>query len=134
MPPLPVLVVVIDEFAELFKMMGREIEESLDQICRQGRAYWVHLLDGQPADRHPRRKADGEHGVSAGAADQDAAGGRGDRGAERGEPQGFWAVLLLKGSVDGTLTKFQGEFLWREYRKPGTEDFDDGAPARRGRR
>ena len=24
------------------------------------------------------------------------------------------------------LTKFQGEFLWREYRKPGTEDFDDG--------
>ena len=43
LPPLPVLMVVIDEFAELFKMMGREVEESLDRICRQGRAYWVHL-------------------------------------------------------------------------------------------
>ena len=31
--------------------------------------------------------------------------------------------------MDGELTKFQGEFLWREYRKPGTEDFDDGAQA-----
>ena len=26
-----------------------------------------------------------------------------------------------------SLTKFQGEYLWREYRKPGTEDFDDGS-------
>lgn len=43
MPALPVLMVVIDEFAELFKLMGSEIQVALDRICRQGRAYWVHL-------------------------------------------------------------------------------------------
>lgn len=35
-------------------------------------------------------------------------------------------MLFLAGQpANGTLTKFQGEFLWREYRKPGTEDLDD---------
>jgi len=43
LPALPVLMVVIDEFAELFKLMGSEIQVALDRICRQGRAYWVHL-------------------------------------------------------------------------------------------
>ncbi|KAA1244818.1 type VII secretion protein EccCa, partial [Mycobacterium simiae] len=44
LPALPALVVVIDEFAELYRMMANDIAEALDQICRQGRAYWIHLL------------------------------------------------------------------------------------------
>ena len=48
-------------------------------------------------------------------------------GAEFGEPERLWAVLPL--CWTGSLTKFQGENLWREYRKPGTEDFDDGVQA-----
>ena len=44
LPPLPVLVVIVDEFAELYQMLADDIQETLDRICRQGRAYWMHLL------------------------------------------------------------------------------------------
>ena len=50
LPPLPVLVVVVDEFAELFRMLGRDIDDVLDNICRQGRAVLGASFDGQPGD------------------------------------------------------------------------------------
>ncbi|SOJ57048.1 ESX-5 secretion system protein EccC5 [Mycobacterium simulans] len=44
--------------------------------------------------------------------------------------KGSGQCYFLEGSPqNGTLTKFQGEFLWREYRKPGTEDLDSGPQA-----
>ncbi|MBY0441529.1 MAG: type VII secretion protein EccCa, partial [Mycobacteriaceae bacterium] len=43
MPPLPMLVVVIDEFYEWFRIMPTAVDV-LDSIGRQGRAYWIHLM------------------------------------------------------------------------------------------
>lgn len=44
--------------------------------------------------------------------------------------KGSGQCYFLAGSPqNGTLTKFQGEFLWREYRKPGTEDLEAGPQA-----
>ena len=42
-PPLPMLVVVIDEFYEWFRIMPTAVDV-LDSIGRQGRAYWIHLM------------------------------------------------------------------------------------------
>ena len=126
LPPLPVLVVVVDEFAELFRMLGGEIDAVLDNICRQGRAYWVHLLMASQVIDSRAEKLMGNMGY---------------RLALKAKTQGAAMAIgvpnsvNLRGSgqcylhVDGELTKFQGEYLWREYRKPGTEDFDDGAQA-----
>ena len=126
LPPLPVLVVVIDEFAELFKMLGRDIDDVLDNICRQGRAYWVHLLMASQVIESRAEKLMGNMGFRLALKAKTSA-----AAMAIGVPNS----VNLRGSgqcylyLDGDLTKFQGENLWREYRRPGTEDFDDGAQA-----
>ncbi len=123
LPALPVLVVVVDEFAELFKMMSSDIQDTLDQLCRQGRAYWMHLLMASQEVGTRAEKLMENMGYRMALQTKTAS-----AAAQIGVPN----AVNLKGSgqcyffVDGALTKFQGEFLWREYRKPGTEDFDDG--------
>jgi type VII secretion protein EccCa/type VII secretion protein EccCb len=129
LPPLPVLVVVIDEFAELFKLMGKEIEESLNQICRQGRAYWVHLLmaSQQIEPRAEKLLENMGYRMALMAKTTTAATLIGVPNAVH--LKGSGQCYFLEGSpASGTLTKFHGEFLWREYRKPGTEDLDAGGP------
>lgn len=130
LPPLPVLMVVIDEFAELFKMMGREIEDSLDRICRQGRAYWVHLhMASQQIDTRAERLLENMgYRLALMTKTAQAASAIGVPNAVN--LKGSGQCYFLEGSAqNGTLTKFQGEFLWREYRKPGTEDLDVGPQA-----
>lgn len=130
LPALPVLMVVIDEFAELFKMMGREIEESLDRICRQGRAYWVHLhMASQQIDTRAERLLENMgYRLALMTKTAQAASAIGVPNAVN--LKGSGQCYFLEGSPqNGTLTKFQGEFLWREYRKPGTEDLEAGPQA-----
>lgn len=130
LPPLPVLMVVIDEFAELFKMMGREVEESLDRICRQGRAYWVHLhMASQQIDTRAERLLENMgYRLALMTKTAQAASAIGVPNAVN--LKGSGQCYFLAGSPqNGTLTKFQGEFLWREYRKPGTEDLEAGPQA-----
>ena len=123
LPALPVLMVVIDEFAELFKLMGREIQESLDRICRQGRAYWVHLhMASQQIDTRAEALLENMgYRLALQTKTSQAAAAIGVPNAVN--LKGSGQCYFLEGSPsNGTLTKFQGEFLWREYRKPGTED------------
>jgi len=130
LPPLPVLMVVIDEFAELFKLMGREIQESLDRICRQGRAYWVHLhMASQQIDTRAEALLENMgYRLALQTKTSQAAAAIGVPNAVN--LKGSGQCYFLEGSPsNGTLTKFQGEFLWREYRKPGTEDLDGGVQA-----
>ena len=123
LPPLPVLVVVVDEFAELYQMLAGDIQETLDQICRQGRAYWMHLLMASQEVGSRAEKLMENMGYRMALHTKTAS-----AAAQIGVPN----AINLKGSgqcyfkVNQELTKFQGEFLWREYRKPGTEAFDDG--------
>ncbi|MEE6140622.1 type VII secretion protein EccCa [Mycobacterium sp. 050128] len=127
LPALPVLVVVIDEFAELFKLMGQEIQDSLDKICRQGRAYWVHLLmaSQQIETRAERLLENMGYRMALQTKTSHSAMAIGVPNAVN--LKGSGQCYFLEGSPqNGNLTKFQGEFLWREYRKPGTEDLDDG--------
>ncbi|AFV14853.1 MULTISPECIES: type VII secretion protein EccC [Mycobacterium] len=126
LPPLPVLVVVIDEFAELFKLMGQEIQDSLYQIARQGRAYWIHLLmaSQQIETRAEKLLENVGYRMALQTNTTQSATAIGVPNAVN--LKGSGQCYFLQGSpANGTLTKFQGEFLWREYRKPGTEDLDD---------
>ena len=130
LPPLPVLMVVIDEFAELFKLMGSEIQVALDRICRQGRGYWVHLhMASQQIDSRAEALLE-NMGYRLALMTKTA-----QAAAAVGVPnavnlKGSGQCYFLEGNPSsGTLTKFQGEFLWREYRKPGTEDLDGGLHA-----
>jgi S-DNA-T family DNA segregation ATPase FtsK/SpoIIIE len=133
LPPLPVLMVVIDEFAELYKLMGKEVEESLDRICRQGRAYWVHLhMASQQIEARAEKLLENMgYRMALQTKTTYSATAIGVPNAVR--LKGSGECYFLEGSpAHGTLTKFQGEFLWREYRKPGTEDLDAGGPAAGG--
>ncbi|MCV7089858.1 type VII secretion protein EccCa [Mycobacterium interjectum] len=130
LPALPVLMVVIDEFAELFKLMGSEIQVALDRICRQGRAYWVHLhMASQQIDTRAEALLENMgYRLALQTKTPQAAAAIGVPNAVN--LKGSGQCYFLEGSPsNGALTKFQGEFLWREYRKPGTEDFDGGPQA-----
>jgi len=130
LPALPVLMVVIDEFAELFKLMGSEIQVALDRICRQGRAYWVHLhMASQQIDTRAEALLENMgYRLALQTKTPQAAAAIGVPNAVN--LKGSGQCYFLEGSPsNGNLTKFQGEFLWREYRKPGTEDLDGGPQA-----
>lgn len=126
LPPLPVLMVVIDEFTELYKITSNEIEEALWQIARQGRSLWIHLLMASQEIGPRAEKLMGQMGyrLALKMKTKSAAVQIGVPNAVR--LQGSGQCYLSVGD-DGALTKFQGEYLWREYRKPGTEDFGDGS-------
>lgn len=125
--PLPVLMVVIDEFTELYRMSS-EVEEALWQICRQGRSLWIHLLMASQEIGNRAEKLMGQMGyrLALKLKTTSAAVQIGVPNATRLKGNG---QCYLSFGDDGSLTKFQGEYLWREYRKPGTEDFTDESDA-----
>lgn len=128
LPPQPVLVVVIDEFAELFRMMANDIQEALDQICRQGRAYWIHLLMASQQIDSRAEKLLENMGYRLALQTRTASAATAIGVPNAVNLKGSGACYFLEGTPsNANLTKFQGEFLWREYRKPGTEDLDGGA-------
>lgn len=42
--PLPYLVVIVDEFADLFMVIGKKIEEVIARLAQKGRAGGIHLI------------------------------------------------------------------------------------------
>lgn len=131
LPPLPVLVVIIDEFAELFKMMASSgVQDALDQICRQGRALWVHLLmASQEIDsRAEKLLANMGYRLALKAQTQAAATAVGVPNAVNLRASGD-CYFLLGNPAGADVTKFRSEWLWREYRPPGVEDLDDDSSA-----
>jgi len=128
LPPLPVLVVVIDEFAELFKMMKEEVWDALDQVCRQGRAYWIHLLmaSQEVTSKADKLLANMEYRLALRAAKIGQAVAIGVPNATNLKKSGD-CYCLLGDPSNGELTKFRGEWLFREYRKPGVDDLDGEA-------
>jgi DNA segregation ATPase FtsK/SpoIIIE, S-DNA-T family len=130
LPPLPALVVIVDEFAELYKLLGNEIHEVLDGICRQGRAYWVHLhMASQEIGTRAEKLL--ENMAYRFALQARTAGAATLSGVPNAvHLKGSGECYFLQGSpASGDLTKFQGEFLWREYRKPGVDYLESAAPA-----
>jgi S-DNA-T family DNA segregation ATPase FtsK/SpoIIIE len=128
LPALPVLMVVIDEFTELYRIMSSEIEEALWQICRQGRSLWIHLLMASQEIGTRAEKLMGQMGyrLALKLKTQSAAVQIGVPNAVRLKGNG---QCYLSFGDEGSLTKFQGEYLWREYRRPGTEDFGEDGDA-----
>lgn len=134
LPPLPVLIVIIDEFAELFKMMASSgVQDALDQICRQGRALWVHLLmASQEIDsRAEKLLANMGYRLALKAQTQAAATAVGVPNAVNLRSSGD-SYFLLGNPAGADVTKFRSEWLWREYRKPGIEDLEDDGSASAG--
>jgi S-DNA-T family DNA segregation ATPase FtsK/SpoIIIE len=130
LPPLPALVVIVDEFAELYKLLGNEIHEVLDGICRQGRAYWVHLhmASQEIGTRAEKLLENMAYRFALQARTASAATLSGVPNAVH--LKGSGQCYFLQGSpASGDLTKFQGEFLWREYRKPGVDYLEPAGPA-----
>lgn len=128
LPPLPVLVVIVDEFAELYKLLGDEIHAVLDDICRQGRAYWVHLhmASQEITYRAEKLLENMAYRFALKTRTSSVAATVGIPNAVHLKKTG--QCYFLQGSPEaGTLTKFQGEFLWREYRKPGVEYLETAA-------
>lgn len=130
LPPLPALLVIIDEFAELFKMMASAVQDALDQICRQGRSYWVHLLiASQEIDnRAEKLLANMGYRLALKAQTQAAATAVGVPNAVNLKRSGD-CYFLHGPPSNADVTKFRGEWLWREYRKPGVEDLYDDSSA-----
>lgn len=127
--PLPALVVVIDEFAELYKMMGRDIDDVLDGICRQGRSYWIHLLmASQTITSRAEKLLDNmDYRMALRLNTSSAATAIGVPNALNLKRAG--ECYFLHGTPTAAdLTRFRGEWLWREYRKPGVDDLDDARP------
>ncbi len=42
--PLPYIVVVVDEFADLFMVVGKKIEELIARLAQKARASGIHLI------------------------------------------------------------------------------------------
>lgn len=127
LPPLPVLVVVLDEFAEFFRMMPNA-QEVLDQICRQGRSYWIHLLMASQTIDNRAEKLLENMGYRLVLRANTASGATlagVPNAVNLPKKESGWGYLRLGSDATSDLTKFRAEFLWREYRKPGTEDLDD---------
>lgn len=120
MPPLPRLVVVLDEFAEAFRIMPA-IPEMLDQVGRQGRSLWVHmLLASQSITTGAEKLLENVHyrivlrqntAQSASAAGVPAA---------VNLPNEVGIGYFRTGGAED-LVRFRTESLWRPYHKPGSE-------------
>ncbi len=128
-PPLPALLVVVDEFKELFRLYP-EVDQVFDQICRQGRSMWVHLLmASQDIDSRAEKLLEN---VSyrmvlraQTAASASAAGVPNAVNLPRKPGLGY----LRLGPAEN-MDRFQAEFMWRPYHKPGAgEDLTEAAAA-----
>ncbi|MGY4646659.1 type VII secretion protein EccCa [Mycobacterium sp. URHB0021] len=121
--PLPRLLVVLDEFKEAFRIKP-DLPDVLDQIGRQGRSLWVHmLLASQDIDARAEKLLENvgyrlvlRQNTSASAS---AAGVPQAVNLPREVGVGY----MRTGSAD-ELTRFRAESLWRDYRRPGVDSDD----------
>ncbi|MFV0493507.1 type VII secretion protein EccCa [Mycobacterium sp.] len=125
MPPLPMLVVVIDEFYEWFRIMPTAVDV-LDSIGRQGRAYWIHLMMASQTIESRAEKLMENMGYrlvlkarTAGAAQAAGVPNAVNLPAQAG-------LGYFRKSLEDVI-RFQAEFLWRDYIRLTNFD-DDEAP------
>lgn len=117
---LRALVVVIDEFKELFRIKPTAVDV-LDQIGRQGPLLLGAHADGLAGYRHPRREVAGERRVPDGAQ-----AGHSRQRRRRRVPSavnlpkvvGLGYLRLGTATDASSLVKFKVESLWRDYRAP----------------
>lgn len=127
MAPLPMLVVVIDEFYEWFRIMPTAVDV-LDSIGRQGRAYWIHLMMASQTIESRAEKLMENMGYrlvlkarTAGAAQAAGVPNAVNLPAQAG-------LGYFRRSLED-IVRFQAEFLWRDYFPRGLTDDGDVAPA-----
>lgn len=127
MAPLPMLVVVIDEFYEWFRIMPTAVDV-LDSIGRQGRAYWIHLMMASQTIESRSEKLMENMGYrlvlkarTAGAAQAAGVPNAVNLPAQAG--LGYFRKSLED------IIRFQAEFLWRDYFQPGVSIDGEEAPA-----
>ncbi|AXN44615.1 ESX-1 secretion system protein EccCa1 [Mycobacterium marinum] len=126
MAPLPMLVVVIDEFYEWFRIMPTAVDV-LDSIGRQGRAYWIHLMMASQTIESRAEKLMENMGYrlvlkarTAGAAQAAGVPNAVNLPAQAG--LGYFRKSLED------IIRFQAEFLWRDYFQPGITVDGEEAP------
>ncbi|OBH98573.1 type VII secretion protein EccCa [Mycobacterium sp. E2733] len=127
MAPLPMLVVVIDEFYEWFRIMPTAVDV-LDSIGRQGRAYWIHLMMASQTIESRAEKLMENMGYrlvlkarTAGAAQAAGVPNAVNLPAQAG-------LGYFRRSLED-IVRFQAEFLWRDYFPRGLTDDGEEAPA-----
>lgn len=127
MAPLPMLMVVIDEFYEWFRIMPTAVDV-LDSIGRQGRAYWIHLMMASQTIESRAEKLMENMGYrlvlkarTAGAAQAAGVPNAVNLPAQAG--LGYFRKSLED------IIRFQAEFLWRDYFQPGVSIDGEEAPA-----
>ncbi|MBS4729730.1 type VII secretion protein EccCa [Mycobacterium sp. SM1] len=115
LPPLPMLVVVIDEFYEWFRIMPTAVDV-LDSIGRQGRAYWVHLMMASQTIESRAEKLMENMGyrLVLKARTAGAAQAAGVPNAVNLPSQPGLGYLRKSGD---DIIRFQAEFMWRDYRR-----------------
>ena len=126
MMPLPMLVVVIDEFYEWFRIMPTAVDV-LDSIGRQGRAYWIHLMMASQTIESRAEKLMENMGYrlvlkarTAGAAQAAGVPNAVNLPAQAG--LGYFRKSLED------IIRFQAEFLWRDYYSRGVTVDGEEAP------
>ncbi|MDT5219481.1 MAG: hypothetical protein QOF15_1586, partial [Mycobacterium sp.] len=123
MAPLPMLVVVIDEFYEWFRIMPTAVDV-LDSIGRQGRAYWIHLMMASQTIESRAEKLMENMGYrlvlkarTAGAAQAAGVPNAVNLPAQAG--LGYFRKSLED------IIRFQAEFLWRDYLRISAVDGEE---------
>lgn len=117
LPPLPTLIVEIDEFKEFFRLKS-EAQEALDQVCRQGRSYWVYLLmASQDIDTRAEKLLENVGYRLVLRANTPASAAAAGVPAAVSLPKEV-GLGYFRGSANDTV-KFRAESLWRDYRRPG---------------
>jgi type VII secretion protein EccCa/type VII secretion protein EccCb len=126
MAPLPMLVVVIDEFYEWFRIMPTAVDV-LDSIGRQGRAYWIHLMMASQTIESRAEKLMENMGYrlvlkarTAGAAQAAGVPNAVNLPAQAG--LGYFRKSLED------IIRFQAEFLWRDFYRAGITIDGEEAP------
>ncbi|MEO6793169.1 MAG: type VII secretion protein EccCa [Mycobacterium sp.] len=120
LPPLPMLVVVIDEFYEWFRIMPTAVEV-LDSIGRQGRAYWVHLMMASQTIESRAEKLMENMGYRLVLKAQ-TAGAAQAAGVPNAVNLPSRAGLGYFRKSGEEVIRFQAEFLWRDYHRGGSLD------------
>jgi type VII secretion protein EccCa/type VII secretion protein EccCb len=126
MAPLPMLVVVIDEFYEWFRIMPTAVDV-LDSIGRQGRAYWVHLMMASQTVESRAEKLMENMGYRLVLKAQ-TAGAAQAAGVPNAVNLPSKAGLGYFRRSGADIIRFQAEFLWRDYFRSAVFDGDEQPP------
>ncbi|MFV8055030.1 type VII secretion protein EccCa [Mycobacterium sp. 48b] len=118
--PMPILQVVLDEFTQAFKMT-EDMWLAFDEVGRQGRAYWIHmLLASQEVDSRAGKLLENcGYRVVLKTGTATSASTAGVPAALRLPKKAGLAYLRLG---EDEQIKVQFDYLWRDYRKPGTDE------------